>query len=284
MSGRTIHESMLVGFLRRDQNQNSLAGLPERNRLDVPRGMGERIITNSSRNPLGHFTEDGECDELSQAVRITDEQKRLYLKRSFERDKPELLQKIIHFFSDDEEQWHRLAFAAAQYNSVRCLEFLLSDQGQPHEILSKCHGALREAISKEHIHIIEKFLEKGVDLNHRDEDGRPLLCCAIAWGKDRIVQILLDHGADPKYVDRRGNTLLHGAVEKGSFDMVKTLINAGVDINLKNIFKKTALDLAREKYQDTQEESYLSIANELIRAQKMYDRAHKSDPCSCIVQ
>lgn len=111
-----------------------------------------------------------------------------------------------------------------------------------------------------------------------------MLCCAIAWGKDRIVQILLDHGADPKYVDRRGNTLLHGAVEKGSFDMVKTLINAGVDINLKNIFKKTALDLAREKYQDTQEESYLSIANELIRAQKMYDRAHQSDPCSCIVQ
>jgi hypothetical protein len=278
----SIDESLWVSFAKRDQNP--LAGSSERSELvkfeDLclasENNMSKRVVTSSSRNPFGHFKDDGEQDELPQSLCITDEQKSLYIKRSFESDRPDLLKKILHFFSD-EDAWYGLTFAASQNGSVRCLDLLLEYDKKPVGFLLRCYGAFREAIIKGHIHIIEKFLEKGFDLNYREAYEQPLLYFAVDWGRGHIVQKLLDHHPNLGYVDSYGNTLLHRAVEKGYFDIVKTLVSAGVNVNLKNIFKKTALDVAREKYRDTLENKYLSIVYELTKVQQ-------SDECSCVIQ
>ena len=67
---------------------------------------------------------------------------------------------------------------------------------------------------------------------------------AAAKGDLAGVQAELDKGADVNAKNDDGATPLHHAAEKGHKEIVELLINKGADVNAKNVDGKTPLDAA----------------------------------------
>jgi Ankyrin repeats (many copies) len=80
---------------------------------------------------------------------------------------------------------------------------------------------------------LSKLIERGVDMNSRDESGQPLLAVAAVRSPD-VTRWLIDHGADVNVASEHGLTPLMGAASRGDADMVKLLLDAKADVNLRN--------------------------------------------------
>jgi ankyrin repeat protein len=93
---------------------------------------------------------------------------------------------------------------------------------------------------------IEKYIEKGIDLNKKDEKGKTILFHLVAKRKLDAIKILLKNGININLEDRYGRTVLDEAVQKSDGVMVRFLLENGFDINRKNstgrtIFQDVAL-------------------------------------------
>ncbi len=87
------------------------------------------------------------------------------------------------------------------------------------------------------------ILDKGVNVNEKNMHGAtPLMLAAIA-GYDDMVKLLLDNGADQTMTnlnDNRKNALIY-AIENKHTDVVKLLINDGADVNCTDYEDNSAL-------------------------------------------
>ncbi len=93
---------------------------------------------------------------------------------------------------------------------------------------------------------VRLLLDKGVDINHRDEMGITALMFAVEKGHAEVVTLLLNAGADIHHQDEKGITALMVAAEKGCVAIIKLLLDAGADINLQNSWGGSALILATD--------------------------------------
>jgi len=91
---------------------------------------------------------------------------------------------------------------------------------------------------------IKKFLEAGVDVNAKDQDGSIPLVMAVSGGHTDLVKYLIDKGADVKSTDESGWTSLHTAAEEGDKHIVEILIANGADVNAFADKWKTPLGVA----------------------------------------
>jgi cytohesin len=82
------------------------------------------------------------------------------------------------------------------------------------------------------------FLEKGIDVNVRDENGATPL--HLATNKD-VVELLIAKGADVNAKDKNDCTPLHSAVKEGRQDVAELLVVKGADINAKDKSEYTPL-------------------------------------------
>ena len=80
-----------------------------------------------------------------------------------------------------------------------------------------------------------------IDLNMKDEEGTPLLICAVKDYSGKIVEWLLNQGVDADALDKNNKTALMWAAENRSNYLIKTLLTAGAYPNLKDKDGKTAL-------------------------------------------
>ena len=95
--------------------------------------------------------------------------------------------------------------------------------------------------------VIEILLEKGADVNKKANDlSMSPLYISISNRDTELVKYLIDKGADVnEVINSKGDTILHQAVR--SFDdvsVIEKIIDAGADINKKNIFENTPIDIA----------------------------------------
>ncbi|MBN2266802.1 MAG: ankyrin repeat domain-containing protein, partial [Candidatus Babeliaceae bacterium] len=74
---------------------------------------------------------------------------------------------------------------------------------------------LHLAVSISNKDIVQMFLDKNVDVNIGDSDGRTPLHWAACRGYKDIVQMLLKYGANVNTVDTDGRTPLHCAEKNG---------------------------------------------------------------------
>jgi len=88
------------------------------------------------------------------------------------------------------------------------------------------------------------LLDRKVDVNAQDRDGRSALHQATRWGVE-ITRLLLDHGANVNAHDNDGRTALMLAAEGGRLDVAKALLAEGANVRLKDKKGKTALDLVK---------------------------------------
>lgn len=74
-------------------------------------------------------------------------------------------------------------------------------------------------------------IERGVDVNATDEEGRTALQLAAFDGHHEVVKLLLDRGANADHADVKGRTALMFASTGPHLDAVNLLIAAGADVN-----------------------------------------------------
>ncbi len=102
-------------------------------------------------------------------------------------------------------------------------------------------GALIRAAMIGSTYAVMALLEKGIDVNARDINGRTALIEASFGGHLETVKALLVRGADANAQDNDGWTALMEAASKGHTDVVRTLIDAGADTRTRNKDGWTAL-------------------------------------------
>ncbi len=80
---------------------------------------------------------------------------------------------------------------------------------------------------------VQRFIDKGVDLERRDKSGFTALGRAAIGGQVEIAQMLLAAGVDVDGRESRlGRTPLHYAVVNDNQEMVSLLLEAGADVSL----------------------------------------------------
>jgi ankyrin repeat protein len=91
---------------------------------------------------------------------------------------------------------------------------------------------------------ISALVDKGADVNAKDQSGRTALMEAAFGGHVETVQALIERGADVNAKDHSGWTALMEAASKGHTRMVRVLLDAGADAKVKHKKGWTALKAA----------------------------------------
>ena len=97
------------------------------------------------------------------------------------------------------------------------------------------------------INKIQKYIEKGIDINKKDEKGRSILFMLSAKRKIDAIRILLKNNININIEDRYGRTVLDEAALRSDGIMIRFFLDNGFDINRKNSMGRTILqDVALE--------------------------------------
>jgi ankyrin repeat protein len=105
---------------------------------------------------------------------------------------------------------------------------------------------LHEAIAYQNNDIAIDLIKRGIDLDHRDKDGKtPLHYCAN-YLNIIIAKYIIDNGGDLNICDNFGNNPMWVAVfnSRGNYEMVKLFMNHNANYNNKNNANKSPLDFA----------------------------------------
>ena len=74
---------------------------------------------------------------------------------------------------------------------------------------------LYKQIDMNDIQSIKSSLDKGIDLNYKDEFGNTPTIYAASKSKPRLVKLFLDNGADPDIKNNCGNTFRYYFLDLG---------------------------------------------------------------------
>ncbi|KAM3510890.1 hypothetical protein MY11210_005493 [Beauveria gryllotalpidicola] len=95
--------------------------------------------------------------------------------------------------------------------------------------------------------IVKMLLEKGANIDAKDNDGRTALSYVAEKGHEAIVKLLLEKGANIDAKDNDGRTALSYVAEKGHEAIVKLLLEKGANIDVKDNDSRTPLSYVAEK-------------------------------------
>ena len=101
-----------------------------------------------------------------------------------------------------------------------------------------------------HEAVVELLLEKGADVDSKDDTGRTPLSWAAENGHEAVVKLLLEKGADVSSKDKYGQTPLSWAAENGLEMVMKLLLEKGADVDSKDKDGQTPLSWAAENGQE----------------------------------
>lgn len=102
-------------------------------------------------------------------------------------------------------------------------------------------GIILENKWKEELSTIQNQLEKGYDINQKDESNETLLHEASWSGNIELVKFLVEKGADINAQNSELKTPLHIASYKGNLEIAKFLIEKKVNINALDKNQRTPL-------------------------------------------
>jgi len=100
-------------------------------------------------------------------------------------------------------------------------------------LISGPEKTIIEASKTGHEEIVNVLIEKGVDVNTKDEYGFTPLSYAALKGHEEVVDQLIENGADVNIKNDWGGTALAQAVFFGHIEIAKVLIDNGADLDVK---------------------------------------------------
>ncbi len=96
------------------------------------------------------------------------------------------------------------------------------------------YGPVHRAAMNGDNEVLKLLLEKKIDANILDNEGRTPLILALDAHNKQGVKLLLAHGADPNLKDREGRLPLFMAVKAGDYAAVRLLLVYGANPNIRD--------------------------------------------------
>ncbi|WP_143689386.1 ankyrin repeat domain-containing protein [Wolbachia endosymbiont of Nilaparvata lugens] len=117
---------------------------------------------------------------------------------------------------------------------------------------------LHLAVLADKLQVVEKLIEGGADVNAKNNHGATPLHWAALNQNVNIVEKLIEKGANVNEKNKYDNVPLHYAAGYGSLSVIEKLIEKGADINAKSSNGDTPLHLATKN-------SHLDVLEKLIK-------------------
>ena len=115
---------------------------------------------------------------------------------------------------------------------------------------------LYDAIRRSDFFTVKSFLDKKktkVDINTPDPEFKmPPLHIAALYGKTKVAELLLNRGANVQQRDDGNRTALHGAAFLGRVGAVRLLLDRGIDVSVRGDDDDTAMDSTNVDWEMTQ--------------------------------
>lgn len=95
------------------------------------------------------------------------------------------------------------------------------------------------------------LIEKGADVNRRDNDGNNAMMVNAEWhGSLGVLKAMLNAGLDINAQNKEGNAVLHILIKRNSTQTARLLLKKGADYNIANNAQVTPVQLAVENGKD----------------------------------
>ncbi len=135
-------------------------------------------------------------------------------------------------------------FNACKSENKELIEFILEKGFNIDNKDNNEYKALMISSEEGNIDIIKLLLEKGADVNAKNSKGGTALLIASKYRNLEVIKILLEKGADINNKDNRGCSSLMIASQKSHIGVVKLLLANGSNVNDKSNDGETALIIA----------------------------------------
>lgn len=156
---------------------------------------------------------------------------------------------LLKFGANVEAKCTPLIRAARQRNET--MVKILIEEGRADVNVKDRDGttALLHSISTENISMVRILLERGADMNTKNNSGESALFITVKYcynQLDDLMKLLLQSGADVNTTNNEGRSVLTMAVY-GSLEGVELLLENGADVNIIDDEGSTALSKALER-------------------------------------
>jgi uncharacterized protein len=117
---------------------------------------------------------------------------------------------------------------AAFFGHTQIVSYLLDQGADVHQTARNTQrvNALHAASANQHLDICRMLIERGIDVNARQEGGFTPLQAAAQNGQIELIELLLEHGADASVQNDDGQTALDIARVHNHLDAAQRLENA----------------------------------------------------------
>ncbi|XP_065064443.1 protein phosphatase 1 regulatory inhibitor subunit 16B-like [Rhopilema esculentum] len=122
------------------------------------------------------------------------------------------------------------------------LDNAMTEKGYTEEQLEN----IRNAVAEEMLLDLRESVQKGRDLDLKDETGATAMHVAAANGYIDVIEFLLDNGAKLDVTDKDGWQPVHAAACWGHDAVIEILFSHGADLDAKNNDNETPFDLTED--------------------------------------